>query len=437
MRTRCSIAHKPRLCSFRSHKPGTFVFDAAKSPWHIGQTVEMYERPAGPGSDSPAHLLSLIRSGKASTRGDLVRVTGLARSTIAQRVDSLLSSGLLIETGEAPSTGGRPPTMLGFNGDAGVVLAADLGATHSLIAITNLAAMPLVEETAEWDIDDGPESILERLESTFDDLLGRPGGPSSLRGIGIGLPGPVDFSRGMAINPPIMAGWNEYPVAERFSDRYHVPVLVDNDVNIMAIGEHFAAERSVPDLLFVKVGTGIGSGLILGGRLHRGAQGAAGDMGHVQAAGQEVVCRCGNNGCLEAAAGGAALAAALGEHRDGIVDSRDVVRLVNEGDEEAIRAVRSAGRLIGQVLAGMVNLLNPAVIVIGGDMAAAEQQLLAGIREVVYRRSTTLSTTALEIKRTTLGDSAGITGAAAMVIDHLLEPGNLETAIVAAAAKAG
>jgi predicted NBD/HSP70 family sugar kinase len=249
---------------------------------------------------------------------------------------------------------------------------------------------------------------------------------SDVRGVGIGLPGPVDFAHGMAVNPPIMAGWHMFGVADHCRALYGVPVLVDNDVNIMALGEYWVMEPKVEDFIFVKVGTGIGSGLILGGLLHRGTNGAAGDMGHVRTTSDEVLCRCGNNGCLEATAGGGALAARLRERGFDATGSRDVVRLVDEGNREAIRSVRAAGRLIGQVLASMVNLLNPELIMVGGDMARAEPQLLAGIREVVYQRSTTLSTTDLQISVSTLGDRAGITGAAAMAIDHILTPSAID-----------
>jgi predicted NBD/HSP70 family sugar kinase len=208
-----------------------------------------------------------------------------------------------------------------------------------------------------------------------------------------------------------------------------VPVLVDNDVNTMALGEYWVMEPKVEDFVFVKVGTGIGSGLILGGKLHRGANGAAGDMGHVRTTTDDVLCRCGNNGCLEATAGGAAIAAHLRERGHEASDSRDVVRLVEEGNREATRSVRAAGRLIGEVLASTVNLLNPTLIMVGGDMAKAEPQLLAGIREVVYQRSTTLSTTGLQITVSSLGDRAGVIGAAAMVIDHILTPSAIEHAL--------
>lgn len=420
-----------------THKVDTFGLDTCKSLWHSRKTVSGQEGFAGSAVDTS--VLALIRSGQATTRGQLIEVTGLARSTVAQRLEALLSSGLVIEAGEAASTGGRPPMLLGFNDDAGVILTADFGATHSRVAITNLGAQTLAEKTAEIDINLGPEQVLDWLQTSFEELLVESGlSAESVKGIGVGLPGPVDFDRGMAVHPPIMAGWHEFPVSEHLRDRFGVPVLVDNDVNIMALGEQFVMTPQVDDFIYLKVGTGIGSGLIFGGRIHRGADGAAGDIGHVQAASEDVVCRCGNTGCLEAVAGGAALAAVLGQTHPGVQDTRDVVRLVRQGAKDASRRVREAGRKIGQVLASTVNLLNPALIIVGGDLAAAEQQLLAGIREVVYRRSTALSTTDLQIATSSLGDRAGVTGAAAMVIDHVLAPQNLEEAMSAVkTAKAG
>ena len=389
-------------------------------------------------SDTPGDLLGLIRSGRATTRGELGQITGLARSTIAHRVDSLMAAGLVVAVGGAPSTGGRPASVLGFNGDAGLILSADLGATHSRVAVTNLLAESLAETTAEVDIDSGPEEVLTWLERTFDELVAETGrSAEDIRGVGIGLPGPVDFDRGVAVNPPIMAGWHEYPVASRFEEVYGVPVLVDNDVNIMALGEFWSMSPKVEDFIFVKIGTGIGSGLIMGGHLHRGSHGAAGDIGHVQAGGEDVVCRCGNNGCLEASASGAAIAESLRAIGHDVHGSREVVALVQKGNQDAIRAVRAGGRLVGQVLATMVNLLNPAVIMIGGDMAEAEQPLIAGIREIVYQRSTTLSTQDLQIITSTLGDRAGVTGAAAMVIDHVLTPSAIESALAGEAVGVG
>jgi glucokinase-like ROK family protein len=314
-----------------------------------------------------------------------------------------------------------------------LILAADLGATHSRIAVCNLLAESLAETTTEIDINSGPDVVLAWLEETFDGLLADiRRSPSEVRGVGIGVPGPVDYAHGIAVNPPIMAGWHMHPIKDRFAARYGAPVLVDNDVNIMALGEYWVMEPKVDDFVFVKVGTGIGSGLILGGVLHRGANGAAGDIGHVRASSDDVVCRCGNNGCLEALAGGAAIAGRLSDSGLEASGSRDVVRFVEQGNELATRSVRDAGRLIGQVLASMVNLLNPSMIMIGGDLARAESQLLAGIREVVYQRSTTLSTTDLSIVVSSLGDRSGVIGAAAMAIDHIMTPRAVDEALAGA-----
>jgi predicted NBD/HSP70 family sugar kinase len=409
------------------------VVDTHKSPRHSGKSVPDSSLPTSSQqeSDSAGDVLHLIRSGRARTRGELGEVTGLARSTISQRIDALMAAGLIVELNEvAPSTGGRPPSLFGFNANAGLVLAADLGATHSRVSASNLMAEAIAETTAEIDINLGPEEVLSWLDQTFRNLLKEIGRPvSDVRGVGIGLPGPVDFANGMAVNPPIMAGWHRFGVAEHIRKLYDVPVLVDNDVNIMALGEYAVMQPKVEDFIFIKVGTGIGSGLILGGRLHRGAKGAAGDIGHVRITSDGPLCRCGNNGCLEAAAGGAALAAHLRESGYEASNTRDVVRLAQQGNREAIRSLRGAGRLIGQALASTVNLLNPALIMTGGDMAKAELQLLAGIREVVYQRSTTLSTTDLLITGSSLDDRAGITGAAAMVIEQIFSPSAIDLAL--------
>ena len=379
---------------------------------------------------SPGDLLDLIRSGEATTRAALASTTGLARSTVAQRIEQLADRNLVIDVGEAPSTGGRPPAILGFNVDAGVVLAADLGATHSRIGVADLGGTILDEVRHNIEISEGPDAVLAWVETTFSEMLGRIGRDSDeVMAIGVGVPGPVEFAAGRAVDPPIMPGWDGYDIRERFSGSYDCAVLVDNDVNIMAMGEHWTTADAPDDFIFVKVGTGIGSGLILGGELQRGAKGTAGDIGHVRVPGVEAVCRCGNTGCLEAAAGGAALAASLAELGLDTTNSRDVVALVRAGNRDAVRAVREAGRLIGRVLAMVVNMLNPAVITIGGDLAEAGDHLLAGIREVVYQRSTALSTSDLVVQASTLGDRAGITGAAAMGIEQVVAPASINAAL--------
>ena len=385
--------------------------------------------------NTPGELLSLIRAGTAVTRADLARHTGLARSTVAQRVDALLASGLLLEAGDTPSTGGRPATMLAFNHQAGVVLVADLGATHARVAVTDLAGTTLAERAGDLDIALGPAEVLKWVSARFHELLDQTAhAPVDVRGIGIGVPGPVEFDTGRPVNPPIMPGWDGFDIPGWFADRYGAPVLVDNDVNIMARGEHWVHWRRTPHLLFVKVGTGIGCGIVADGHIHRGARGAAGDIGHIRATGEDVICACGNIGCLEAVAGGHALATRLAASGVEAQNSRDVVRLVHEGNVKATQMVRAAGRTLGEVLAGTVNFFNPAVIVIGGDIAEAHAQLLAGVREGIFSRSLPLATRDLRVVPCRLGDRAGITGAAITAIEQVLAPAAVDRTLQATAA---
>ena len=383
--------------------------------------------------NTPGELLSLIRAGTAVTRADLARHTGLARSTVAQRVDTLLDSGLLLEAGGTASTGGRPPTALAFNHQSGVVLVADLGATHARVAVTDLAGAPLAERAGDLDIALGPDEVLTWVSARFAELLeGTATGVGDLRGIGIGVPGPVEFHTGRPVNPPIMPGWDGFDIPGWFADRYGAPVLVDNDVNIMARGEHWVHWRDTSHLLLVKVGTGIGCGIVADGHIHRGARGAAGDIGHIRATAEDVICRCGNVGCLEAVAGGQALAERLAATGVEASNSRDVVRLVREGNASATLMVRAAGRMLGEVLAGTVNFFNPAVIVIGGDIAEAHAELLAGVREGIFSRSLPLATRDLRIVPCRLGDRAGVTGAAITAIEHVLSPAAVDRSLHAA-----
>jgi predicted NBD/HSP70 family sugar kinase len=392
---------------------------------------------AHPGSGGgPGAVLHLIRSGDAITRAALAQETGLARSTVAQRVDALLAAGFIYEAGDTASTGGRRPTRLAFSHKAGVVLVADLGATHSRLAVSDLSGGPQAEMAFEMDIAEGPELILGLVDDRFRKLLREvKRSEADVRGIGIGIPGPVAFESGRPVNPPIMPGWDGFSIPGWFAERYaDIPVLVDNDVNIMALGEHWANWRDVEHLLYVKVGTGIGCGIVVDRRIHRGSEGAAGDIGHIKVTDREdVVCRCGNVGCLEAIAGGRALALQLTAAGYEVEGSRDVVRLVREGNADAVRMVREAGRALGVVLASCVNFFNPRVIVLGGDIGEVHEHLLAGLREVVFQRSLPLATRNLRVVPTALGDRAGVTGAAIMVIEHILAPAAVDRALREAA----
>ena len=373
-------------------------------------------------------MFQLLRDGTPRTRAELAAMTGQARSTVSGRIDALMATGLVAPTGDAlASTGGRPPATLAFQPTSKVVLSVDLGATHVHIALTDLASRVLCEYSEQLTIADGPVVVLARVAEIATTLLEQAEiPPDRLVSVGVGLPGPVDHSTGRPTNPPIMPGWDGWDVREHLSSSLGVPVLVDNDVNIMALGEHVSAWPGYRDIIFVKVATGIGAGVISDGNLRRGAQGAAGDIGPIAAPGSQRPCRCGNVGCLEAVASGQALVAAL-EPR--VSSNAELVALVRSGDLPATALVREAGRDIGGVLAGAVSLLNPSLIVIGGIIAEAGEQLLAGIRETVYRRSLPLATEHLRIVTSRTGDAAGILGASAMAIDHVLSAAAIDALV--------
>lgn len=382
-------------------------------------------------------MFDLLRDGQPRTRAQLADLTGLARSTISARLDALVRLGLVVPFGGV-STGGRPPSLLAFNPGARVVAGIDLGATHASAALADLDGRILAERTQRLDIASGPKKVLGWAERTVRDLLADQNRTvGELAAIGIGLPGPVEHSTGRAINPPIMPGWDRYDVPGHVQRAFDVPVLVDNDVNVMALGEQHAHLREVTDLVFIKVGTGIGAGIISGGTLQRGAQGTAGDLGHIYVPrGADVTCRCGNLGCLEAIAAVPALANAIRAAGVEVAADADVVRLVRAGDPEAVKAVRQSGRDLGEVLAALVNLVNPSVIVIGGALAAAGESLIAGIREVVYLRSLPLATEHLHIATSRAGERAGVIGAAALAIGHVLSPESIDRAVEASAVAA-
>lgn len=371
-----------------------------------------------------ASLLELLRDGVPRTRAELAELTGLARSTIASRLAGLMAADLVVPAGGAASSGGRPPACVAFNPSARILVAIDLGATHGVVSISDLAGTILHTDSQELSIALGPEPVLDWAIDTAKRLLKLSGRPASdLVGVGVGLPGPVEHATGKPTNPPIMPGWDRFDVPGYIRIRLDVPVYVDNDVNVLALGEHATAWSNHNDLLFVKVSTGIGAGIISGGRLQRGAQGSAGDLGHVRVPFTRETPKHGDEGAdLEALASGPAIARWINERGVPAATSNDVVALERAGNPVAIQAIRQAGRDLGEVLATCVNLLNPSVIVIGGSIARAGEHLLAGVREVVYGQSTPLSTQYLTIAPSRAGDTGGVLGAAIMVIQNTLDP---------------
>jgi glucokinase-like ROK family protein len=306
--------------------------------------------------------------------------------------------------------------------------AVDLGATSINVEVVNARLEPIVAYAEPADIRSGPKVILHRVN----ELLHKArvdGAYEKLDAVGIGVPGPVSFLSGMPVSPPIMPGWDRFPVRELLTREHGCPAVVDNDVNIMAIGERRGGvAHSVDDFLFVKIGTGIGCGIYLSGEVYRGIDGCAGDIGHIQVDAQGPMCSCGNVGCLEALFGGAALAReATGAARTGVspvlaerladtgtITAVDVAEGVVQGDVACIRLIRDGGRRVGSVLAGLVSFANPSMIVIGGGLAGLGHILLAEIRSVVYRRSLPLATGNLPVVLSELGPRAGVAGAAVL-----------------------
>ncbi|MFC5751653.1 ROK family transcriptional regulator [Actinomadura rugatobispora] len=375
---------------------------------------------------SAGQLLQLVRQGRARTRRDLMELTGMARSTVAQRVEQLVSAGYLREGGVDVSTGGRRPNLLRIDEGSAVVLAAHLGATHGRAAVVDLAGRTLAESAGRLNVADGPEPTLAWATSRFHTLLAEAGrSTAEVCGVGVGLPCPIDRRTGRVIPTPILAGWHDHDIVAALAGQFPGPVVADNDANMMALGEFTAIDDDSSTLVLVKVGTGIGAGIVEEGRVLHGAGGAAGEIGHIRLRGyDEVVCVCGSRGCLAAVASGAALARELarelGEAAGPVRETADVVRLVEAGDPAAVHRTREAGRVLGEVLATLVSVTNPGVLVISGGLARTGEHLLSGIREVVYQVAQYRSTRGLRISEGRLGERAGVIGAASMVVDRVL-----------------
>ena len=386
--------------------------------------------------ESLVAVLDAVRSDRARTRPELARLLGMGRNVVTQRVAQLQQAGLVAEGALGPSTGGRAPRRLRFRAEAGSILVAELGATSVAVALCDLHGQVIAVREEPADVTDGPEQVLEQVAALFDVILAEQGDPARVWGIGVGLPGPVEFAAGRPIAPPIMPGWDGYDVRGHLSERFHAPTWVDNDVNVLALGElRVGLAQGERDVVYVKIGTGIGAGLVSGGRLHRGAQGCAGDIGHIAIVdGGDVLCRCGQTGCLEAFAGGAALArdgaeygadgrsaflqAVLASGRE--VTAQDVGLGARHGDAGCVQLLTRSAHLVGESLARIVNFFNPSLILVGGGVSQSGDLYLAEIRQSVFSRSLPLATRSLQILSSHASEMSGLRGAAFMVIDELM-----------------
>jgi len=364
---------------------------------------------------SDAEILRLVSSGAASSRTDLARILGLARSTVSLRVQDLLNAGLLTETGDGPSRGGRRPRVLRPAGGGGYVVGIDIGAQHARVAAYDLSGEQLIIADHSLDIAAGPETCLGELVDIVGTLTldGQ-----RLQGVGVGLPGPVHYEDGRVEGASRMPGWNGFPVRDWLASRLGVQVVVDNDANMVALGEFHTRNRGPEHLVVVKAGTGVGCGVIVAGAIHRGANGVAGDVSHVRvSAGADRPCSCGNTGCLETIASGAAVAKSVG-----VTHTADLLDLVANLDPRATAAVRQAGGRLGEVLSTVVNFFNPHAVLLTGSLATIEP-FVAAVRGALYERCLPMATQNLEVAVASAGAAAGALGAGQLALQAVHSKG--------------
>jgi len=384
-----------------------------------------------------AEVLRVLRKSGQTSRPEIANITGWSRAKTSQEVNALIEKGYLVETGKGLSKGGRKPRLLRLNSQLGYVVGIDIGATSLDIALADINGSVLRRTTEPTDVRQPPEEVLGRCRDLILELALAHGiHPKQILGIGIGVPGPVDFVHGVLVAPPLMPDWENYPIRDFLKEPFPSAfVVVDNDVNIMALGELRSGDAGdIDHFLVIKIGTGIGCGIMASRKIHRGNNGCAGDVGHICVDKYGPICRCGNRGCLEAMAAGPAIAKKamqaaregrsellrkMLEDHDGVLTPEDVNVACREGDEAALEIIRASGQMIGDVLAGLVNFFNPSHIFITGGIANFGNHLLIAIKRAVLRRSLPLATTDLSINFSRIGSDAGVLGAIALALEYL------------------
>ena len=369
--------------------------------------------------DLSRRIIDLIARGRASSRSELAAALGLAPSTVSLRVQTLIDAGLVTERGDGTSRGGRRPRLLGIDEGSGIVLTVDLGGGHARIGAHSLSGELRETRSIPVALADGPEATLDAVCDDFDELAR----DTTIHAIGISLPGPVDIDRGTVTQPSRMPGWPGFRVPDYVRRRYGVPVAVDNDANLAALGEHRAQFGANGHSITVKAGTAIGSGIIVDGHIHRGATGAAGDITHTRIDGSgDIPCSCGNTGCLETVASGASLVRQMRERgRTDVETTADVLALARDAEPEATTIVRTAGTHLGQALSGVVNFFNPHAVFLTGSMSASEP-FIAAVRSRVYEACHPLATQQLRIEAAQTRADAILHGAARWALDNLEMP---------------
>lgn len=373
-------------------------------------------------------IFTLVRDGYAASRADLARLTGLAPSTITLRVDELLAHGYVSETGQGISRGGRRPRTLTVADARTSVAGVDLGGRHATIVLSDASGTVLASRRTAIDITRSPEAVLRGVHGEILDL-GAALPERRLSGIGLALPGPVGAPDGRVVSPSRMPGWNGIDPGAVLGGLAGVPVRAENDANAMAWAEFIAGGRRTKQMIVVKAGSSIGLGIIAEGRLYRGARGLAGDVSHTPVPdGPQALCSCGRFGCLDAVAGGRAIVDALAADGVDVTEVSDVAALARDAHPLATRLLRESGVRVGGVLATIVSFFNPERLVVGGGLSAVDA-FVAGVRSSVYDLCLPMSTAGLDIGESLAGWEAGARGAAALMLEDLLDPGAVDRAI--------
>lgn len=378
-----------------------------------------------PGSQSSLHRANLervvraVRMAGSLTQAEIARATGLSAATVSNIVRELKDGGTVEVT--PTSAGGRRARSVSLSGDAGIVIGVDFGHTHLRVAVGNLAHQVLAEEAEPLDVDASAAEGFDRAEQLVSRLIAATGiGRDKVVGVGLGVPGPIDVSSGTLGSTSILPGWSGINPADELSARLGVPVHVDNDANLGALGELvWGSGRGVKDLAYIKVASGVGAGLVIDGRVYRGPGGTAGEIGHITLDESGPVCRCGNRGCLETFTAARYVLPLLQPSHGADLTMERVVQLAREGDPGCRRVIADVGRHIGSGIANLCNLLNPSRVILGGDLAEAGELVLAPIRDSVSRYAIPSAARQLSLAQGALGGRAEVLGALALVLSEM------------------
>jgi len=387
-------------------------------------------------------IIDLIRfTAGGVSRVELSRIMGITRAAVTTIVNQLQADGIVTEV-EAHFPSGRKPIVLEINPERSRVVGIDMGATHITLLLTDSAAHVLNELEIPFDVNQGPRLSLAALEKAMTELLEKVGLTlQDIHAVGLGVPGPIVENAGMVLGPPIMPGWDGYPIRDHLQEKWGVPLAIGNDAELGAVGEWaYGAGRGVRNLAYIKVGTGVGSGLLLDGQVYRGTTGCAGEIGHITLNESGPICTCGNRGCLEALAGGWAIAsrgraAAKSKTRTllsemgeiSTLSALDVIEAARQGDLVAQQIVSEAGGHLGTAIASLVNLFNPSMVVVGGKISQMGDLLLEPIRQTVQRRSLKAASRDVRITAAYLGKRSSGMGAVvealSIVLHQMVEQG--------------